>query len=197
MRILELFWDVDDCCQQFWPAWEQQLLSDGTRQRRRTTRMAPSALLTLVILFHASQYRTFKAVYTEHVSVYLGAEFPHLVGYRRFVDLMPSLIAPLEASLRRRMGRCTGVSFVDSTPLAVCKNPRIAHQRVFAGLAQRSQTSVGWFYGFKLPGIINDPGEFFAIPLTAGNVDDRRPVDGRAAVWQTLRGSGLCLGGAR
>ncbi len=40
MRILELFCDVDDFCQQFWPQWEQQLLTDGTRQRRRTTRMA-------------------------------------------------------------------------------------------------------------------------------------------------------------
>jgi hypothetical protein len=176
MRILELFCDVDDFCQQYWPIWEQQLLTDGTRQRRRTTRMAPSELLTLVILFHASQYRTFKAFYLEYVSVRLTKEFPHLVGYRRFVDLMPSLIVPLEAYLRHRMGRCTGVSFVDSTPLAVCKNPRIAQHRVFAGLAQRSQTSVGWFYGFKLHGIINDRGEFLAIQLTAGNVDDRRPV---------------------
>lgn len=176
MRILELFCDVDDFCQQFGPKWEQQLLSEGTRQRRRTTRMAPSELLTLVILFHASQYRTFKAFYTEHVRVHLASEFPQQVSYRRFVDLMPRLLIPLEAYLRRRMGRCTGVSFVDSTPLAVCKNPRIAQHRVFAGLAQRSQTSVGWFYGFKLHGIINDRGEFLALRLTAGNVDDRRPV---------------------
>jgi len=181
MRILELFCDVDDFCQAYWPQWEQQLLSDGTRQRRRAARMAPSELMTLVILFHASQYRTFKAFYTEHVSVHLGAEFPHLVGYRRFVDLMPSLMVPLEAYLRSRMGRCTGVSFVDSTPLAVCKNPRIAQHRVFAGLAQRSQTSVGWFYGFKLHGIINDRGEFLALQLTTGNTDDRRPVPAMVA----------------
>jgi hypothetical protein len=61
MSILELFCDVDDFCQLTEPHWEQQLLNDGTRQRRRTTRMAPSELMTLVILFHASQYRTFKA----------------------------------------------------------------------------------------------------------------------------------------
>ncbi len=56
--------------------------------------MAPSELLTLVILFHASQYRTFKAFYTEYVSVLLADEFLHLVSYRRFVDLMPSLMVP-------------------------------------------------------------------------------------------------------
>ncbi|MBA2680044.1 MAG: hypothetical protein H0U76_16810 [Ktedonobacteraceae bacterium] len=59
-------------------------------------------------------------------------------------------------------------------PLAVWKNPRIALHGVFEGLAQRSQTSVGRFYGCKLQGIINDRGEVLAVQLTAGNVDDRR-----------------------
>lgn len=176
MKILELFCDVDDFCQAYWPHWEQRLLADGSKRRRRATQMAPSELMTLVILFHASHYRTFKAFYTQHVYHALRAEFPTLVSYQRFVELMPTILHALSAYLGSRMGRCTGMSFVDSTPLAVCKNPRIAHHRVFAGLAQRGHTSVGWFYGFKLHAIINDQGELLALRLTPGNVDDRRPL---------------------
>jgi hypothetical protein len=38
---------------------------------------------------------------------------------------------------------------------------------------------MGWFYGFKLPLVINDRGERLAFRLTSGNVDDRRPVPPR------------------
>ena len=35
---------------------------------------------------------------------------------------------------------------------------------------------MGWFYGFKVHLIINHQGEILATQLTAGNVDDRKPV---------------------
>ena len=35
---------------------------------------------------------------------------------------------------------------------------------------------MGWFYGFKVHLIINHKGEILATKLTAGNVDDRKPV---------------------
>lgn len=176
MRILELFCDVDDFCQAYWPQWEQHLLTDGIKRRRRATHMAPSELMTLVILFHASHYRTLKAFYTQHVCHHLRAEFPHLVSYQRFVELQPTILHALSRYLGNHMGRCTGISFVDSTPLAVCKNSRIHQHRVFAGLAHRGHTSVGYFFGFKLHALINDRGELLALRLTAGNVDDRRPL---------------------
>ena len=67
-------------------------------------------------------------------------------SYRRFVELKPTVLAEY---LRCRMGRGTRIRFVDSAPLAVCKNPRIHPHRVFADRAQRGHTSVGGFYGFK------------------------------------------------
>lgn len=176
MRILELFCDVDDFCQLYWAQWQQRLLTDGTKQRRRATQMAPSEMMTLVILFHASHYRTFKAFYTQHVCQHLRSEFPTLLSYSRFVALMPTLLHALSIYLGTHTGQCTGISFVDSTPLAVCKNPRIHQHRVFAGLAERGHTSVGYFFGFKLHAIINDRGELLALRLTPGNVDDRRPL---------------------
>jgi hypothetical protein len=69
-----------------------------------------------------------------------------------------------------------GVSFVDSTKLAVCHNRRIQQHRVFRGLAERGKTSVDWFFGFKLHVVFNDQGELLALMLTPGTVDDRTPV---------------------
>ena len=36
---------------------------------------------------------------------------------------------------------------------------------------------MGWFFGFKLHMVINDQGELLGFDLTAGNVDDRQPVE--------------------
>ena len=35
---------------------------------------------------------------------------------------------------------------------------------------------MGFFYGFKLHLVINEKGEFIALQMTKGNVDDRIPV---------------------
>lgn len=83
---------------------------------------------------------------------------------------------PLAVYLHTQFGACTGVSFIDSTALAVCHNARIHQHRVFRVDARRGKTSVGWFYGFKLHLVVNDRGELLAICLSPGNVDDRRPV---------------------
>jgi hypothetical protein len=177
MSILDMFCSVDDFWQWFAPQWEPELLASGQRQRRRrATALHPSELMTIVIAFHSSQYRTFKAYYTGHVQRHWRREFPHLVSYQRFVALLPTILVPLTAYLQTQLRTCTGLSFVDSTSLAVCHNARIAQHRVFAGRATRGKTSVGWFFGFKLHLVVNDRGELLAFCLTPGNVDDRRPV---------------------
>ena len=176
MSLLELFCHVDDFCRVFEPAWQHRLLSEGVRQRCRSTRLSLSEMMTIMIYFHQSRYRDFKTYYTQYVMVHLPAEFPQLVSYQRFVELMPRTLVPLLAYFHTCKGRCTGISFVDSTPLAVCHNRRIRRHQVFAGIAQRGKTSMGWFYGFKLHLVVNERGELLAFQLTPGNVDDRQPV---------------------
>ncbi len=51
---------------------------------------------------------------------------------------------------------------------------RIPQHKVFAGIAKRGKTSVGWFFGFKLHLVVSDTGELLAATLTAGNVNDRK-----------------------
>ena len=160
----------------FAPRWQHELVATGQRHRWRATSLHPSEIMTIVILFHQSHYRTFKAFYTEHVQEHLRGEFPTLVSYGRFVELMPTVLVPLTAYLQTQFGPCTGRSFIDSTPLVVCHNARIRQHRVFDGRAARSKNSVGWFFGFKLHLVVTDRGERLAFCLTPGTVDDRRPV---------------------
>jgi hypothetical protein len=174
--LLELFCHVDDFCKAFLPHWNKQLLS-ARRPRGRRPGLCMSEIMTILIHFHQSNYRNFKAYYLEYVMTHLRNEFPGLVSYNRFVELIPSVIMPLTHYLRHAcLGTCTGITFIDSTTLAVCKNPRIHYHKTFAGLARRGKTSTGWFYGFKLHLIVNDRGELLDFVLTPGNVDDRKPV---------------------
>ena len=175
MSLLELFCDVDDFLVSFEPHWKTYQVQAG-KQRERAGQLCPSEVITLLIHFHQSHYRTFKAYYTEHVQVHLTKEFPHLVSYPRFVALIPAMLVPMLAYLQSRFGACTGISFIDSTALEVCDPKRISQHRVFAADASRGKTSMGWFFGFKLHLAVNDRGELLACCLTPGNVDDRTPV---------------------
>ena len=56
------------------------------------------------------------------------------------------------------LGKCTGISFVDSTPLRICCNPRILMHKVFKGIAARGKCSMGWSLGFKLHLICDECG---------------------------------------
>ena len=175
MSLLELFCDVDDFMLTFAPHLKASRLAAG-KQRERAGQLCPSEIMTILIHFHQSHYRTFKAYYTDHVQVHLSSEFPHLVSYSRFVALIPQMMIPLLAYLQSRYGACTGIGFIDSTSLEVCNPQRIHQHRVFARDAARGKTSMGWFYGFKLHLAVNDQGELLACCLTPGNIDDRKPV---------------------
>ncbi len=98
--LVELFVRVDDFCEAFLPAYEKHLLQSGTIQRRRSRSLTISEVMTIMIHFHQSYYRNFKAYYCEYVLRHLRNEFPDLVSYTRFVDYMPSVLLPLCAYLR-------------------------------------------------------------------------------------------------
>ena len=135
-----LFCHVDDFCLSFEPRWRQQLLKAEGSQRQR--RLGLSEMMTILIAFHSSGYRNFKTFYQQKVCVHWQQAFPGLVSYGRFVEWMPLTLLPLGAYLRCCFGKCTGLSFIDSTSLKVCHNRRIAGHRVFAGLAARGKTSL-------------------------------------------------------
>jgi Transposase DDE domain len=167
----------------------QRLLQNSQRHRVRQGQLTLSELMTIIVYFHRSHYRDFKHYYTEYVEGHLRPYFPTLVSYSRFVELMPRTLVPLCGYLQTRKGRCTGITFVDSTALAVCHNRRISRHKVFAGSATRGKSSMGWFYGFKLHLMVNDEGELLALRVTTAEVNNQVPV-GRMArrLWGQLFG---------
>ena len=187
MGLLKLFGAVDDFWKAFQRHWHRVTPERNGGRKVRATQLSPSEIMTVLIHFHQSHYRSFKACYTEYVPMHRWAEFPALVSYNRFVELTPSVLVPLPAYRQQRPGNCTGLSFVDATAIKVCHNKRIPRHQVFAGIAARGKTSMGWFYGFKLHRSVNDRGEILACQLTPGlipgNVDDRKPVPNLAKTW--------------
>ncbi len=93
--LLELFCDVDDFCKGFLPNWSRQVLTSGQKQRQRARSLTISEIMTILIAFHQSHYRDFKAYYCEQVLKSWRAEFPGLVSYTRFVEYIPSVLVPL------------------------------------------------------------------------------------------------------
>jgi hypothetical protein len=136
-----------------------------------------SEVMTIVIMFHFSRYRCFKDYYEQLVMKGYKKYFPSLVSYNRFTELMQGCALPLAIFMTsQRLSKTQGIAFIDSTKLEVCENPRIAQHLVFADIARRGKTSMGWFYGFKLHLVINHVGEILSFCITTGNTDDRNPA---------------------
>ena len=188
MDILTVFCQIDDFCQEFEPKFNQMLLSDGKRQRNKPSAMCLSEVMTILVMFHVLGFRNLKTFYNNFVCCYWRKEFPNLLSYNRFVELERDALIPLWCYLHLLRGTCSGISFVDATTLKVCQNLRIPRHKVFLGSAGRGQTSIGWFYGFKLHLMINDRGEILTCYVSAGNVDDRQPIPGMVKKAQRMFG---------
>ena len=174
--VIILFCLVDDFCNVFMKEWEKHLIDNGLKKRRKHSTLCTSEIMTIYIHFHQSHYRDFKAYYTQYVCRHLRWAFPQLVSYNRFVELIKTILVPLCFFIQGFSGEPTGIYFIDSMPIKVCHIKREKQHRVFEGIAKKSRSSMGWFFGFKLHLVINDQGEIIAFKLTAANVDDRKPV---------------------
>jgi hypothetical protein len=123
LDLTQIFCDVDD----FYPEFERfceravpGLPGDGELKSYQSG-LSISEVMTIVIAFHGSGYRTFKDFYKQKVLADWRDAFPHLVSYGRFVELMPWSLMDLVSFLNTRcLGEVTGISFIDSTSVVVC-----------------------------------------------------------------------------
>ena len=183
-KVTELFCMADDFCKFFDAMMKKYTLkSDNKRAYHRDSTMSKSEIMLIMIMFHDSGYRCLKHFYVGKVCKHLRHLFPKVVSYNRFVELEKQVAVPLALFIKKALpGKCTGISFVDSTPLRVCRNQRIHIHKVFKGIAQRGKCSMGWFFGFKLHLICNEKGEILNFMITPGDVDDRKPLEYKAFV---------------
>ena len=130
--------------------------------------------MTILVLFHQSQMKTFKDFYLRIAQVYYRSYFPKLLRYNRFVEWTPRTVIPFMGFFLFTRGECTRISFIDSMPIKVCRPIRTQRNKVFRGLAQSGKSSMGWFFGFKLHTIINHKGEIIDVRFSSGNVHDTK-----------------------
>ena len=148
------------------------------RKYHRASTMSKAGIILIMILFHDSGYRCLKHFYVEKVCRHMRHLFPTVVSYSRFVELEKEVAIPFVLFIKEvLLGNCTGISFVNSIPLQVCKNLRIRIHKTFKGIAQRGKCSMGWFFGFKLHLICNERGELLNFMITPGDVDDCKPLE--------------------
>jgi len=173
-KITELFCVVDEFCKEYDQVVDKALLGNPPK---RPSKMSKSEVISIAVLFHLGGFRTFKHFYIFYVQKHMQGEFPQTVSYNRFTELMQINLMPMVIFLKTCcLGECTGISFVDSTPIRVCKNKRIKRNKVFKGIANTGRSTMGWFHGFKLHIIINDKGEILNFTITQASEDDRAPL---------------------
>lgn len=175
-KVTAIFVSVDDFCLEFEKPIEQLLLSAPTdvKKRKRKAGLCDAEIISLLIAFHSGGFRNFKFFYNQYACVHLKQDFPGLVSYNRFIELSHRCAVAFMLFLHYcARGQCTGISFIDSTPLRVCHNKRIKRNKTFKGVAAVGKSSMGWFYGFKLHLVINDKGEILSFYLSKANMDDR------------------------
>jgi len=179
-KITEIFYLADEFCNNLEQSIKKHLL--GNKPKRKP-RMSCSEVITIMIIFHTGGFRTMKHFYIHYVQKHMTDLFPNTVSYNRFVELMQGATLPMTLFMKTCcLGKGTGISFIDSTPIRVCKNKRIKRNRVFKDIAQVGKSTMGYFFGFKLHIVINDKGELINFMITQGNVDDREPLKNKRFV---------------
>lgn len=161
-------------CDEFVSGFLKELKKRQLGPRPPRSMMSTSEIVTILISFHLSGYHDFKHFF-DFVRRYHRRDFPNILSYSRFVELIPHTAVYLFAMMNVLKGESiSGIAFIDATSIAVCKNKRIHSNKVFKNLAKRGKTTMGWFFGFKLHLAINEVGQIIDFSFGPGNEDDRK-----------------------
>lgn len=157
------------------PALEE-LVRELLGSRGPSPKMTIAELMAILVYYkQCNKYKNFKQYFYDLQRTRKNM-FPNLLSYGRFINWLPRLKNIFRALAKLTCGAPTGVSFIDSTTLAVCKNSRIKRNKVFKNEAKLGWTWQGPFFGFKIHIVVNEHGEMLNFKETTGNTDDRKPV---------------------
>jgi hypothetical protein len=174
-KITEIFYLTDEFCKEFQKSIDGYLIGNTPKKKPI---MSQSEVISILIIFHGMQHKNMKHFYLNYVQKHLTHLFPKTVLYNRFVERSQQVILPMTMFLKMQcLGDCTGITYVDSTPIRVCKNKRIKRNKVFKDIATVGKSTMGWFFGFKLHLIVNEKGDILNFVITPGNIDDRTPLN--------------------
>lgn len=89
--------------------------------------MSDAEVITILICFHFNSYRNLKHYYLSCVQTF---------SYNRFIEVMSRCLVAMTMFLNLALfGKCTGISFVDSTCITVIHNKRFFSMKVFKDIA--------------------------------------------------------------
>jgi len=119
-EIIKIICKADDFCKEFSSdiiILKQNQLQGNIKHRNRSYRLSDSEIITIMIGFHLGAHKTFKHCYNQIVIVHMLDLFPNPVSYNRFVRLQQRVFVVFSLFLKHKMGKSTGLSFIDSTAL--------------------------------------------------------------------------------
>jgi hypothetical protein len=175
VELTTIFYYTDEFCKlfekNFIAEFGHNLLSDGDGVRNRSICLSASEIMTILIYYHSSGYKTFKSYYTKSHELTRAFNLP---SYNRFIEIQNKVAIHLELFIKLIISyaKCDGISFIDSFPLRVSHIKRSSSHKVFRKTAKKGKTSTGWFYGFKIHIVINGYGDILDFIITPGNIAD-------------------------
>lgn len=197
MNIVGLYTVIDD----FFKSLEHEkvwiLIKESFYGKRGPkSKLSISEVVTLnIIRFYVRSLdlKTFHKLVLDRYS----AEFPNMPNYENFLKATnKSLIAMmifLQFMLYMGRKKCkSGIHFIDSTSLQICKNYNIYRNKTGGGVANRGRSTKGWFFGFKLHGICNDEGFLEDIMFSPGSPNDKNFIE---PLCQRIKGTLVCDAG--
>lgn len=168
-KVIELFCMVDDFCKYFDAMMAKYTLKSATKRKYHHDSIMSKA--GIMILFHDLGYRCLKHFYLEKICKQMHHLFLNVVSYNRLVGVEKQVAIPLALFIKKiLLGKCTGISFVDSKILQVYKTQRIHIHKTFKGIAQRGKCSMGRSFGGKLHLICNECGELLNFIIISSDV---------------------------
>lgn len=121
-NLIEIFCIFDEFCKYFSPELKKRTLdTSGKRHRNRPCRMSDSEVRTILVLFHTMRHCDLKSFYHGYICNNMRREFPNRLLYNRFVEKQEKVGLHLLLFLQTcALGKCTGISVIDSTPIVSC-----------------------------------------------------------------------------
>jgi hypothetical protein len=93
-QLIKMFCKIDDYCKVYEQNIKKLLNKDELKQTIPKSSLALSEIITIVVYFHQSKIRNFKAYYKIMILGVLKSYFQKAVSYTRFVELMRYSLIP-------------------------------------------------------------------------------------------------------
>ncbi len=172
--LVQIYCLIDDFAKENYTVLMEDYATAPFAGKKLRGRLTLPEVATILVYYHFSGYADFKSYYVNQVLAHMRRDFPDLVSYNRFVELLPGCMPLLGRFLRANMAAPSGIYFIDSTKLEACHIARASQNRGSKGAADFGKSSTGWFFGFKLHLVIDAAGGLVDFVFSRGSCPDNK-----------------------